>query len=58
MSDTDAAENNRRILATYPREKLLQFLYDCAPGKVGEKPYTELSDEELRGFTLAITMGP
>lgn len=56
--DQADVENNRRILATYSREKLIQFIYHCGGSVlVGEKPFTELSDEELRILALAITGG-
>jgi len=55
----NAVEKNRKVFATYTREKLLQFIADVTGGFLwidGKKP-NELSDEELREFALALTQG-
>lgn len=54
----DPVEKNRRIFATYPREKLIQFCRDmrARPGG-GDGDPSELSDDELRSLALALTQG-
>ena len=61
----DALENNRQILAEYPRGKLIQLCLDV--GVVASKPFSqattdrerlaELTDDELRSLALAATQG-
>ena len=61
----DSIEKNRRIFATYPRAKLIQFCRDFSGdasfGANGygqpERKLEDLTDDELRDFALSLTQG-